>query len=275
MYELANYYILGRILYFVPYHAPIHPGRVLTTFAVVSIAVEALNGNGAAYTANQALSAAQRETGQTLIKAALLLQLVVVAALVGLAATFHVRCRRAGLGAARVEQPLMTLYLSSGLLATRTVYRAVEYFALARAHDHGAPGFDATTLPPLVRYEWFFYVFEAALMLANGVLLNVRHPRRWLPPSTRVYLARDGVTEVVGPGYRQERRFLATLVDPFDIYGLVKGRDKQTQFWDEEEQAAAEAAAAAVSGQKMPQTPSARAGPRSDGQQGEEARETV
>ena len=248
-----------------PYHSPIHPGRVLTTFAAVSIVVEALNGNGAAYTANQSLSAGQRATGKTLVKAALLLQLLVVAALVGLAGAFHARCRRAGVRAAKVERPLATLYLSSGLLAARTAYRVAEYFGLAQA-DYWAPGFDPATLSPLVRHECFFYVFEAALMLANGVLLNARHPRRWLPPSTKVYLARDGVTEVVGPGYKQERPFLATLVDPFDIYGLVRGRDKQTQFWDEEE--------ADVRGQKMSKTPAAPTGPRSCRQQGE-AMETI
>ena len=48
LFELANYYMLGRILYFVPYCSPIHPGRVLTTFAAISIVVEALNGNGSA-----------------------------------------------------------------------------------------------------------------------------------------------------------------------------------------------------------------------------------
>src|SRR4051794_40424114 len=40
LYELGNYYILGRILYFVPHCSPIHPGRVLTTFAAISSIVE-------------------------------------------------------------------------------------------------------------------------------------------------------------------------------------------------------------------------------------------
>lgn len=49
LYELANYYMLGRILYYVPYHSPIHPGRVLTTFAAISIVVETLNGMGSSF----------------------------------------------------------------------------------------------------------------------------------------------------------------------------------------------------------------------------------
>jgi len=40
LYELGNYYILGRILYYVPQHSPMHPGRVLTTFAAISGIVE-------------------------------------------------------------------------------------------------------------------------------------------------------------------------------------------------------------------------------------------
>ena len=49
LYELSNYFMLSRILYYVPYHSPLHPGRVLTTFGAISMVVEALNGNGAAY----------------------------------------------------------------------------------------------------------------------------------------------------------------------------------------------------------------------------------
>lgn len=41
--------MLGRILYYVPYYSPIHPGRVLTTFAALSMLIEALNGTGSSY----------------------------------------------------------------------------------------------------------------------------------------------------------------------------------------------------------------------------------
>lgn len=40
------------------------------------------------------------------------------------------------------------------------------------------------------RYEWFFNVFEATLMLCNSWLWSVRHPRKYLPRSTRVCLSR-------------------------------------------------------------------------------------
>ncbi len=91
---------------------------------------------------------------------------------------------------------------------------------------------DPYSLSPIIRYEWFFYFFEATLMLCNQWLMNVRHPRKYLPKSTKTYLARDGVTEVTGPGYKDTRPFFITLVDPFDLLGLIHGRDKESRFWD-------------------------------------------
>ncbi|GAW26147.1 putative rta1 domain protein [Rosellinia necatrix] len=101
--------------------------------------------------------------------------------------------------------------------------------------DPFSADFDLGAQSPIIRYEWYFYVFEAAIMLVNSVLINVRHPRRWLPQSTKVYLAKDGVSEIMGPGYKEDRGFVATLLDPFDLMGMMKGRDKATRFWDEQQ----------------------------------------
>ncbi|KAH8903892.1 hypothetical protein BR93DRAFT_931000 [Coniochaeta sp. PMI_546] len=230
LYELANYYVLGRILYYVPYLSPLHPGRVLTTFAFISSVVEALNGNGASFAANQSLPQYKQDIGHNLLKAALLIQIVVIAAFLALAITFHRRCRRHGIHSPKLYAALHTLYASEVLLTIRTIYRIVEYWSIAQLHF--GPGFDPMTLSPLVRYEWFFYVFEASLMLANQVLLNVRHPRLFLPRSTKTYLAQDGVTEVTGPGYDDKRPFLVTLFDPFDVAGMIKGTKKSDKFWE-------------------------------------------
>ncbi|KAI0206019.1 RTA1 like protein-domain-containing protein [Astrocystis sublimbata] len=233
LYELANYYVLGRILYFVPHCSPIHPGRVLTTFAAISFVIEALNGTGAAYVANRTLPESLQDVGHVLFKVALILQLVVIVSFMALATTFYTRCRKNGINHNKVNQPLLTLYLSTGLIFARTVYRTVEYFEMETV-DYFAEGFDLGRQNPIVRFEWYFYVFEAALMLVNSALINARHPRRWLPQSTKLYLAKDGITEVMGPGYKEDRGFVATLLDPFDVYGMVKGRDKSTRFWDED-----------------------------------------
>ncbi|KAI0503325.1 RTA1 like protein-domain-containing protein [Xylaria bambusicola] len=232
LYELGNYYILGRILYFVPHCSPIHPGRVLTTFAAISTLIEALNGVAASYVANVTLPKHLQDTGHTLFKVALILQLVVIFLFVTLATTFYWRCRKNGINHTKVNQPLVTLYISSTIIFARTIYRTVEYFEIETTVTF--TGSERLPESPILRYEWYFYVFEAALMLINNILLNVRHPRQWLPQSTKLYLAKDGITEILGPGYKEDRGFVATLLDPFDVYGMIKGRDKTTRFWDEQ-----------------------------------------
>ena len=229
--ELANYHILGRILYYVPYHSPLHPGRVLSTFAFLSGLVEGLNGWGASYSANQALSESQQNIGHALMKTALLLQLFVAVSFIILAVFFHVRCRRAGIKNQRLEGPLLTLYISTAIITVRTIYRTVEYFGVANLRY--GPGFDVHTISPVVRYEWFFYVFEASLMLINCIMFNVRHPRRWLPQNNKIYLAQDGATEIEGPGWTDKRPFLVTLIDPFNIGGMLSGkRSSSDKFWE-------------------------------------------
>ena len=186
-----------------PYHSPLHPGRVLTTFGAISGIVESLNGNGASYSSNAKLPQSKQDIGRDLIKAALFIQLGVIACFVALAAHFHRRCYKAGLLPKNLKAILLTLYASSALITVRTIYRTVEYLSLSAIHVE--PRFNPMSISPIVRYEWFFWVFEGVMMLANSVLLNVRHPARFLPRSNKVYLAEDGVTEVEGPGYEDKR----------------------------------------------------------------------
>ncbi|CAF3454586.1 unnamed protein product [Fusarium graminearum] len=231
--ELQNYRIIGRILYYVPYNSPIHPGRVLTTFGFVSAIVEALNGWGASYSANQSLSNGEIEAGHALIKTSLLLQIVVAVLLITLAIMFHRRCIAIGLKNERLACPLWTLYISMALILSRTIYRIVEYFSIAELR-YGAE-FDPATVSPVVRYEWYFYVFEATVMLINLIMFNIYHPRRYLPRNNKIYLSTDGVTEIEGPGYKDPRKLWQTLVDPFDVKGLVNGRGRQSErFWQME-----------------------------------------
>lgn len=150
---------------------------------------QALNGTGAAYVANRSLPVHLQETGHSLFKAALILQLVVITSFVALATTFDRRCRKHGINHTKVNQPLLTLYISTALILVRTIYRTVEYFEIESVNLLSA-GFDLNEQSPIIRDEWLFYVFEAALMLINSLLINVRHPRRWLPQSTKVYLAK-------------------------------------------------------------------------------------
>ncbi len=213
--ELANFHILGRILYYVPQLAPIHPGRVLTTFAFLSAVVEVLGALGVTQSTTPGLPEQKRQAGRSMLKAALVIQIVIALLFACLAAVFHRRCCKSGIRNAKVTTPLLTLYASTALMSIRTVYRITEYWALADTTS-------VASLSPVVRYEWFFYVFEASIMLADCLLFNVFHPRRYLPERARTCLDEDGVAEIEGPDHLDNRPFWITLVDPFDIAGALQ-----------------------------------------------------
>lgn len=202
----------------------------MTTFGAISSIVEALNGNGASYSSNANLPESKQNIGRDLLKAALIIQLCVIASFILLATYFHRKCHKANLLPENLKAVLYTLYCSSALILVRTIYRTVEYFSVSEIRI--GPGFNPMSISPIVRYEWFFWIFEALLMITNSVLLNVRHPALFLPVNNKIYLAEDGVTEIVGPGYQDKRNFLLTIFDPFDLIGLAKGRDKSGRYWE-------------------------------------------
>jgi hypothetical protein len=108
------------------------------------------------------------------------------------------------------------------LILFRNVYRAVDAFV-------GSGGY-------LDTHEVFIYVFDALPMLLNSFMMNYWHPAKYLPPSNKIYLSKDGSTELTGPGWVDPRNFFLTLIDPFDIVGLIRGRDNETRFWDREDE---------------------------------------
>jgi hypothetical protein len=238
--------MLSRILYYVPYHSPIHPGRVLTTFGAISAIIEALNSNGAAYVANTSLPKSRQDIGKSLLKSALVMQLGVLSLFVTLAAYYHRKCKKAGQLPDNLRAVLITLYISSCLIGIRTIYRTVEYFTSANLNFHTL---DPTTISPILRYEWFFWVFEACLMVTNTFWLNVRHTMRYLPRDNKIYLAQDGVTEIQGPGYEDKRLFIVTIFDPFDFVGMCRGRNMEKRFWETHQEGRAETVEPAESGQ--------------------------
>ena len=158
----------------------------------------------------------------------------------GLAIAFHRRCKRAGLLRHNLRNVLLTLYASTSIIFIRTIYRTVEYFLIVNT-DFSNPNLDPDTLSPVVRYEWFFYVFEAIPMFVNTFLLNASHPAKYLPRSNKVFLAEDGKTEIEGPGYHDKRFWLITLFDPFDIVGLIRNRimgKGSLKYWEQGQQGA-------------------------------------
>ncbi|KAI9043665.1 putative RTA1 domain protein [Aspergillus affinis] len=230
VYEGANFFILGRILYYIPYHSPIHPGRVFTTFIAMGILIEVLTANGASLVANTSNSEGSQNTGKALLKAALILQIALMVGFMALATRFYYNCSRGGVLNTKVKRALHVLFCSCILITVRTIFRTVEYFTAASLNTS-----NINDLSPLIKQEWFFWVFETVVMYSNTSLLNVLHPMRWLPRCNKIYLAKDGVTEIEGPGYEDPRPAIVTFFDPFDVVGLITRREKPQKFWEIDE----------------------------------------
>ena len=199
-----------------------HPGRVVTTFLGLDTLVAILTGAGAGRISNYS-DANQVRIGTALIKASLLLQLALFSCFIALEVLFHIRAKRANLMTRNVRTIIFILYGSSFCILVRNVYRTVETFE--------------GPLGNAQRHEAYFYVFEGVFMLICSVMLNVLHPARFLPKSNKIYLSQDGQRELEGPGWEDKRNFFVTLLDPFDIGGLIKGKDKEhAKFWENEPQ---------------------------------------
>ncbi|KAJ5103499.1 RTA-like protein [Penicillium argentinense] len=231
VYEGANYFILGRMLYYIPYHSPIHPGRVFTTFVAVGVAIEAITANGAVRVASSDSTPHDQSIGKALLKAALIMQLALMVAFTALAAKFQFNCSKGGVLNAKIKRCLIVLYISSTLITIRTIYRTVEYFTAANLNTYT----DIEHISPVLKQEWFFWFFETVFMYSNSTLLNMFHPMQVLPRNNKIYLSQDGETEIEGPGYEDTRPKIATFVDPFDIYGLIVHRGKKEKYWETNE----------------------------------------
>ena len=200
------------------------PNRVLTTFGVLMAFVETLNSLGVAFSANPSTSHSQQAMGSSLTIAALSIQLGVILIFILLAALFHRRCIRGNVRSAAVFTLLRTLYISMVLILVRCLYRLVEHTGNTTVRLDDLDSLES--LSPILRYEWFFYVFEATIMLANSVLWNVWNPGRYLPESYHVHLSQDGVTEVEGADEADNRPLLAKVGHVF-TFGLLFGRKRE------------------------------------------------
>ena len=108
------------------------------------------------------------------------------------------------------------MYVSMTLILIRCIYRLVEHldFVSIDINDFES----LLRLSPILRYEWFFYVFEATLMLLNSVLWNVWNPARYMPRKYHIYLDKDGVTELEG---KKDNRSLQHKLLSLLTFGLL------------------------------------------------------
>lgn len=214
--ELSNYHVLGRVFHYVPYFAPIPAGKVLGTFGGLMAAVELLNALGVSLASNPAAGPVQQKIGGPLIIAAISIQLGVILIFIYLAGVFHTRCAKAGSDLRNVKTVLYTLYMSMALIFCRCIYRLVEHIGPTKKDLDNIEALRA--LNPVLRYEAFFYVFEASLMLINSALWVASCPARYLPKDYHIYLAQDG-TERQGEKAMDDRSFLAKAMHVF-TFGL-------------------------------------------------------
>lgn len=192
--------------------------------------IEGLNAAGVSLSANANATDASKNAGHILVLVALVLQVLVIIVFAYLSISFHRRCIQARhpMQTKAVKSTLITLYMSMVLIFVRCVYRLVENATGTTSVD--LDDIEALEdLSPILRYEVYFYIFEASLMLVNSALWNVRHPGPYLPQDHHIYLAQDG-TEVKGEKSESDRRsFLLNLVNTLFCGMLFRDKEAAPQ----------------------------------------------
>ena len=224
----AEYFVFGRVLAYIPYHTPIHPGRVLSTFIIFDTIVEVLAINGASAQASSK-TVAERNSGLARMLAALILQALLEVAFFSLVNLIERRCRKAEMFPRNLKIVYYVLYVTSLMMLVRCIYRVVEGFETLNC------ALDAPNCGPVNQHEWFFYVFEVANIFLFVLLLTIFPPAKYLPPNDKVYLDPSDGTERWGPGFANadKRPFLVTVIDPFNIVQIVTGQGLVVEkFWE-------------------------------------------
>src|SRR5271155_2690498 len=206
IYSGASYFIFGRTLYYMPYLSIIHPGRVFSTFLGLDAVVEAIGANGIAIAANRDNTPARIKLGVDLIKASLFLALTLFCAFVALVVHFHRACKAQNVLTTPIRTIIFELYAASFFILFRNTFRTATFCYPYTSFTNSN--------------EALFYCFEVLPMLICTYIFNVYPPAKYLPRNYRIYLAKDGKTELEGPGKLDDRPFWVTWFDPCDIMGL-------------------------------------------------------
>ncbi|KAL2859570.1 RTA1 like protein [Aspergillus pseudodeflectus] len=174
LFAASIYMTLGRLI--VAARAENHsliPARWLTKIFVLGDILSFLIQGGAA---GMMVSSDLASLGNKLVVIGLIVQVVMFGVFIVTAVVVHVRMWRRprdgfageafgggrGGGLSWVSRHLVTLYLVSGLIMVRSVFRVAEFVM-------GDDGY-------LLTHEWTLYVFDAALMWLVMVVFGVRYP---------------------------------------------------------------------------------------------------
>ncbi|KAF2155893.1 hypothetical protein K461DRAFT_274940 [Myriangium duriaei CBS 260.36] len=235
LYGGAETFILGRLMAYLPYLAPLHPGRVVTTFVILSAIVEVVSAQGASRLAGGAkpVNLGLLTVGSNLLNAALILQSFVEIFFLCLTAQLHVRAKKAGTFPRQVKIMVYVLYTTSSMILVRCIFRAVQGFQSKQCILTGSCGASLTI-------EALFWIFEVANITLFVTALTIWTPGRFLPHSDKVFLDKnDATTERVGPGFanKDTRPWIVTLFDPFNVAGRISGKHQGRiiePFWEEQ-----------------------------------------
>lgn len=225
IYAAAEYNILGRLMHYLPMHAPLNPSRVVFLFIYIGAVVEGLTAAGATLMASATIGTPQYTSAGVLISVALVLQGVAECLFLSMVALLHHRCVRGRMLAPNVRMLCIMLYGTSSLVLLRCIFRAVQAFRMYT--DKCGQYYCGTA----TNDEWYLYLFEAVPMAVYTCWLNIIHPGRYLPVEHKRYLDLDGKTERIGPGWIGERSKAMTFVDLFDVKSAFRGRLESTKFW--------------------------------------------
>lgn len=200
--ELGNYHVLSRTFFYIPHEAPISPSKVLTIFGPVMMIVETLNSLGVAFTSNP--TSTEAHAGKILVLAAIGIQICLILTFFCFAGTFHWKCSKHGVRTKAIPGLPIVMYVSMCLILIRSIYRMVEHAGNSALDIHDLAALQS--LSPLLRYEWYFFVFEGATMLANSLLWNIWHASRFLPRTKNIFMGEDGQTEMMWEEQTSEER---------------------------------------------------------------------
>ncbi len=208
-----------------------HPGRMTLTFISLAAVTELLTVLGVAYLSNRDVPEKLVNIGSIMTRASLVLQLVISGLFFLMMGLFHRCCHEGKITSRKVMRPLFTLYASMLLVLARTIFAMVKHFGEGKLPIQAdAAEMETLNPPPIVRYEWYTYVFEATPLFLALFIWNVLYPRPCLPQSSKSYLAQDGSTELKGPGWKDPRGLTETFFDPFSA--LTNRGGHQKQFWE-------------------------------------------
>ncbi|PYH44723.1 RTA1 domain-containing protein [Aspergillus saccharolyticus JOP 1030-1] len=192
LYASTLYMALSRMIFYLDKEdLSIVPTRWLTVIFVAGDIVSFLiQGAGGVIMTHTTTDPSARTTGQNVIIAGLVIQLIFFSVFFIVAAAFHYRIHRSPSGKsissciatdgwfhATWETTLLALYVASAMILVRSVDRLVEYASAGATERDGYLG----------RHEAFAYVFDALPMWLGMVFMAVWHPSRVLLFNRKVY----------------------------------------------------------------------------------------